>query len=114
MLNGNFTGFNNTVSHNLSNSEQFEEGDSNLINVPTADIFISNGSFSSDGRLALSSNSPAIGAGLGNVDAGMFGGDEPYILSGIPPIPTIYFLDSASSGSSNSGLPISIRAKVNN
>ena len=52
--------------------------------------------FSSDGRFQLKSNAtPAHNAGLLNgvaVDCGAFGGPAPYILSGLPSIPSIYAL----------------------
>ena len=52
--------------------------------------------FSSDGRYQLKSNAtPAHNAGLLNgvvVDCGAFGGPAPYILSGLPSIPSIYAL----------------------
>jgi hypothetical protein len=52
---------------------------------------------STDGQFRLASGSPAIGAGLPvgsvtSIDAGAFGGPDPYILSGIPNIPSIYNL----------------------
>jgi hypothetical protein len=43
-----------------------------------------------DANAELSPSSPAIAAGLHGVDCGPFGGGRPYILSGMPPIPSIY------------------------
>jgi hypothetical protein len=51
--------------------------------------------FSSDGRYQLKSGSPALAAGSQNgntVDCGAFGGVAPYVLSGMPNIPSIYTL----------------------
>jgi hypothetical protein len=55
-----------------------------------------------------------LGAGFGGVDVGIFGGPEPYVLSGIPPIPTIYFLTAPAIGEKNTGLPVQIKVKSNN
>ncbi|KAF0151706.1 MAG: hypothetical protein FD143_1658 [Ignavibacteria bacterium] len=41
------------------------------------------------------------------------GGDEPYILSGIPPIPTIYEAVVPSTVTNKDGLPIKIKARTN-
>jgi hypothetical protein len=48
---------------------------------------------SSDGQFKLKPGSPAIGAGYGGVDCGIFGGNDPYVLSGIPTVPAIWLLD---------------------
>jgi len=48
---------------------------------------------SADSLLRLAPNSPAFGAGYDGVDIGMFGGSDPYILSGIPPFPWIYEIE---------------------
>lgn len=42
----------------------------------------------------LIQNSPAFGAGIDGVDCGIFGGPEPYVISGIPPVPVFYGLSS--------------------
>jgi len=48
---------------------------------------------SADSLLRLAQNSPAFGTGFNGADIGMFGGSDPYILSGIPPFPWIYEID---------------------
>lgn len=72
-----------------------------------------NGS-SSDGRYRLKAGSPALGAGqLGGaaVDCGAFGGPAPYVLSGMPPVPSIYSLTvPASVPAGTTSLPVSISA----
>ena len=55
------------------------------------------GAFSNDGRFALKTTSPAKGAGVGGTDMGMFGGTNPYKLSGIPKIPAFYKLTAPSN-----------------
>ncbi|OYU93945.1 MAG: hypothetical protein CFE21_18320 [Bacteroidetes bacterium B1(2017)] len=67
-----------------------------------------------DARYQLAPNSPAKGAGEGGTDAGAFGGDEPYVLSGIPSIPSIYQLSVPNQVPQNGILNIQIKAKTNN
>ena len=96
-----------TVKNNISNAIQdpgnsvheynivFQNapaGVGNQGNVDEETVFMSyddNGTFSTDGRLQLASGSPAVGAGENGTDCGMFGGNDPYILSGYPPVPAI-------------------------
>ncbi|MBL7851771.1 MAG: hypothetical protein JNN04_12785 [Cyclobacteriaceae bacterium] len=101
------------VRNNIHPSNGLPGSDGNLNNVPPSTVFVS-ASASTDGWYALSATSPAIGAGFGGSDCGMFGGTEPYVLSGIPPIPTIYSLIAPSIGEKNTGLPIQIKVKSNN
>lgn len=105
--------FNNcVVRNNMSDGSNFPIGNGNILNVPQANIFIGTGTI--DGQWKLKDGSPAIGAGYEGVDMGMFGGVEPYVLGGIPPIPTIYQLNAPAVGEKNTGLPITIKAKSNN
>lgn len=70
----------------------------NLDNPPTG--------LSHDGQYQLAAGSPALNAGNINgttVDCGAFGGPAPYILSGMPNIPSIYSLTVPSQV--NSGTP---------
>jgi hypothetical protein len=84
----------------------------NLSNVDFASLFIT--SDSPDGKWQLKDGSVAKGYGVNGVDCGMYGGDEPYILSGIPPIPTIYEAIVPSTVTAKDGLPVKIKAKANN
>ena len=69
---------------------------------------------SADGIFKLKDGSVAIGAGEGGVDCGAFGGSEPYILSGLPPIPVIYEINIPTTVNKADGLEIQIKAKVQN
>lgn len=66
----------------------------NLVSQTLASIIVNSGS--DDGRFQLAVSSPAIGGGVDisgiKPDCGAFGGTDPYKLSGIPGIPTIYSL----------------------
>jgi hypothetical protein len=67
-----------------------------------------------DARNQLTANSPAKGAGEGGTDCGAFGGDEPYVLSGVPFVPSIYDLKVPQTTSQNGTLNIQIKGKTNN
>lgn len=71
----------------------------NLVNQTLASIILNTGS--DDGKFVLAGGSPAIGGGVDisgtKPDCGAFGGTDPYKLSGIPGIPTIYALTVPAS-----------------
>lgn len=71
-----------------------------------------------DKYFQLALGSQAIGAGVPNgttaVDCGAFGGPDPYKLSGIPAIPTIYLLQMPSSIISNTNTLIDMKSRSNN
>ena len=60
-------------------------------------------------RLATATAYPTTGS----TQPGIFGGTEPYQLSGIPAIPTIYSLRADAVGSKQGGLNVTIGARVN-
>ncbi len=91
---------------------QFGATNGNQQNVDMATVFIGTGS--TDGKWQLKGGSPAIGTGTGGQDIGAFGGPSPYVLSGIPPIPTIYDVVAPTVGTQQSGLPVRIKAKSRN
>lgn len=82
--------------------------------VTEANLFTLTGSF--DARYQLKAGSPALGAGVTiagqTPDCGAFGGNDPYRLSGIPPIPSIYLMTvpaSIPSGSPTMNITFSSR-----
>lgn len=103
----------NTFSYNICTGTQFPAGNNNQQNVNNASIFVgypTQGSYSSDSRFELLPGSPAEGAGNGGVDCGIFGGTSPYVLSGIPPIPTIYKFESPNVVTGNFNITVSTRS----
>ena len=92
-------------------------GPGNIGNVDMSTVFIgypAQGNYSSDGRWQLKPDGPAVGAGEGGIDCGMFGGPLPYVLSGLPAIPRIYEAVVPVAGSTSTGLPVIIKAKSQN
>ena len=105
-------GGNNQFAHNLANASQFGATNGNQELVDMSTVFAGTGS--TDGQWQLAGASPAIAAGIGGVDCGMFGGQSPYVLSGLPSMPVITFLSVPTTGSQSSGLKIHIKARGQN
>ena len=114
LMTGTFSGTNSPadINHNIGDADQFGTANGNQENVSMNTVFLLSGS--TDGQWQLKGGSPAIGAGLSGEDCGMFGGTTPYILSGLPAIPTIYFFVAPGSASGTEGLQVQIKAKSNN
>lgn len=104
----------NVFTQNFSNLPA-----SNTINANPDALFLGypsnpNNALAPDARAQLAAGSPAKGAGVGGIDAGAFGGDMPYVLSGIPTVPNIYQLTVPSQVPQNGTLNVQIKAKTNN
>jgi hypothetical protein len=106
-------GGNNVVFlNNLSPSVALPAGNGNVNSVSLTNVFVgypTQGANSADGRFQLKPASPAIGAGLSGVDCGMFGGPNPYRLSGIPDVPAFYQLSAPTTVTTN---PFTIQFSV--
>jgi len=130
LINGHFKGenitFNNNISragenkgavncsfnNNISSLSQFGTANGNQANITMTTVFIGSATNpSADGQWQLKNGSPAKGAGQDGVDCGMFGGPDPYVLSGIPDIPSIYFFQAPDGGSASNGLPVRLKIK---
>ena len=105
------TGSGNVYYNNLCNGTQFPSGNGNQQTVDMGTVFVGPGT--TDGQWQLAASSPALGAGLSGEDCGMYGGPDPYVLSGIPNIPSIYYFTAPTSASESSGLPVHIKVKSN-
>jgi hypothetical protein len=107
-----------TIKNNLFATNQPLPGTAtnNLVSVVMTNVY-TGGTGSIDGRYVLKAGSPAIGAGLtvGAVvspDCGAYGATDPYKLSGIPNIPSIYSFTvptSVPSGSATMNVTFSTR-----
>ena len=115
LITGNINGSNNLFYNNIGNSTQFGTENDNQSNVDMATVFVGypdQDTCSTDGRWQLAPGSPAIGTGQDGVDCGMFGGTNPYVLSGLPNIPAIYFFSAPDSSGGAQILPVQIQGKV--
>lgn len=92
-------------------------GNNNQFSVDMSTVFAgypTQGSYSNDGLWQLSPGSPATGAGSGGVDCGMFGGSNPYRLSGMPAIPAFYKLTAASTNATSNPYNITFSVRSSN
>lgn len=113
-LNGTYSSTNMIqVAHNLGQSTQFGTSNGNLSNVNMATVFTYGpGGEDVDNHYQLLAGSPALGAGVSGVDAGAFGGDFPYYLSGIPAIPAVFEATIPTIVTTASGLNINTKIKA--
>ena len=72
------------------------------------------GGTSTDNTNSLAVASECIGAGKDGTDCGAFGGDYPYKLSGIAPVPNIYKVIIAPISAGSSSISVTVSAKGNN
>lgn len=103
----------NDISNNIM-AIAGTDADGNLYNIDMNTVFADfSGSLgmSKDGKWKLKDGSPAIGAGSGGVDCGIFGGSSPYVLSGIPDLPHIYDASVPATATSGTGLQVTIYLK---
>ena len=95
-------------SNNLCNAMQYPNDNGNQQNVDMSTVFI-NDSIAIDYVNMLKTGSPAIGAGVLGVDCGAYGTNDPYITSGMPPIPAIFDLEmNQTIGTAT--IPVTIKA----
>lgn len=107
------------VKYNVSNQNNLPDPvlNNNKVNQNAALFFV--GGASADAQYQLVATSPALTAGepINGVtpDAGAFGTADPYRLSGIPPIPTIYSLTvPASVPATATSMTITFSTRSNN
>lgn len=100
-----------SVSYSLFCNAAASSGVGNQGGMSSSNVLIRGGSLSWDLDLQLKPNSPAIGAGFGGTDIGVFGGDKPYVLSGLPNRPRITQLIVPSTVTEGSGLPFQVTAE---
>ncbi len=103
----------NTITNNILASNGTNTN-GNQYNVAMANVFVDHNGlkgYSTDGKWQLKAGSPAIGAGVGSVDCGAYGGVKPYVLSGLPDLPHIYEASIPSTANSNKGLKVTIKVK---
>ncbi len=105
------TGTGNSYLNNICAGTQLGTANGNQESVDMSTVFVDSGT--TDGQYQLKTGSPALGAGYEGEDCGIFGGNSPYILSGLPPLPAIYYFNAPQEGSQTDGLPVSIKIKTN-
>jgi hypothetical protein len=115
LLSGSYNnGQEDQTANNLCSGTQFPNTGNNQQNVVMDSVFVDYDKYVDNGYL-LKPNSPAKNAGINGGDCGVFSFDydcEPYILSGMPAIPTIIEATYTTVGTTE--LPVNIKAKSNN
>lgn len=116
MVTGTFDGAGTFVTNNIGNGTQFGTANSNKSSVDMNSVFVGPTGNSQDGQWKLKEGSPAKGAGFDStpqnpVDAGIYSGPSPYVLSGMPPIPSIYFFTTTPVGSNATPLTVTVSVK---
>jgi len=109
---GNVNMTNCLYEYNIGTNTQFGNQNGNQENVSTNDLYVGATGNSTDGQYQLKVGSPAIGTGEDGADIGVFGGESPYVLSGLPAIPAIYDLDAQSLPTNS--LDVTVKAKSHN
>lgn len=109
--------YNMTQQSSTAMNDAFPASANNIVGRALADVFVNTGS--ADARYQLNATSPARGAGepVNGVtpDIGPFGTGDPYRLSGIPHIPSIYAIDVPTSvPSSSTSMTVTLSTRSNN
>lgn len=87
----------NTLANNIFSAVQ-----ANIFVVPTPSV---------DNQFQLADDSPAASKGINGENLGAYGGPAPYVLSGLPPVPAIYELNTSGVGNASTGLKVEIKVR---
>jgi hypothetical protein len=101
-------------NNTFAGSSQTGADGTNVFGASVASLFVGLPGNTTDTQWKLKTGSPAIGAGLGGTDCGMYGGNTPYKISGIiSGQPTITNFTTPGTVPSNGTLNVKLSAKVN-
>ncbi len=116
-VNGAYFGVGDILMYNLCNGAQYPVDPpelNNQQNIDMSTVFTDYTKYIDNGYI-LATGSPAIGAGVNGGDCGVFSFDSggyPYVLSGMPAIPSIY--EASVQTIVGSSLPVTIKAVSHN
>jgi len=96
----------------MTNSTNPIPGTGNQYNISLDTVFTTG--LNTETSWKLKPNSLGISAGRSGVNIGMYDGPYPYVLSGLPAMPTVTYLFVPLSASVQSGLSVQFRAKGRN
>lgn len=104
-----------THSYNVAAFAAFTGGVGNQNNYDLTNVFLGSGvGISSDEAWQIKPGSPLKTAGSGGIEVGAYGGPTPYVVSGIPAIPSIVNMNNTATGSNTVPLSVTISVKSNN
>lgn len=111
----NNSGLNISGTNNITNTVTypFNITGTSGVNVSDAILFGATPNLGIDNNFLLTPTNPARGNGTGGVDIGATGGATPYVLSGMPPVPAVYFFTTPGSGTTTLS-NVEVRIKSNN
>lgn len=113
-INGNATApFATTLSHNYLNFPNWPGCVSCSTSVNMSNGFHNTNAISTDGIFQLVAGTAAKTASSTGGEIGAFGGAIPYVLCGLPTVPSIYEITMPGVGTSASGINVTIKAKRN-
>ncbi len=84
----------------------------NVNSVLLGDVFTAVGAADVDAYYQLKDGSLAVGAGLGGVDMGAYGGAKPYVLSGVPGRPRMTRFDIAPTATGLTELTFEVESQA--
>ncbi|MBV6643995.1 MAG: hypothetical protein KI790_01020 [Cyclobacteriaceae bacterium] len=102
-----------TVENNLIFNGNLGLESGNMGFSSSNDVFGDQTGRSFDEKWALDSASTYKNSGKDGTDPGVFGGSNPYVLSGVPPLPIIYEISTPGFGNQQDGLPVTIKIRSN-
>ncbi len=115
LMSGTYTaGQGDLYSNNICSGTQFPAGNGNVQNAIMDDVFVDYDLYIDNGYY-LKPTSPAKNAGFYGGDCGVFSTDylaQPYRLSGMPAIPSVFEATFETVGASQ--IPVNIKARSNN
>jgi hypothetical protein len=102
-----------TFTYNVSDGNTFSSGTGNQINYDvTSDRIASGAGISTDETYQLKAGSALKTAASDGGEVGAFGGATPYVISGIPPIPSI--TNMVNTGTGTNTITITVNSQSNN
>ena len=109
LIHGSYTPATNDLnSNNICDLTQYPNENDNQQSVVMSTVF-EDYTTNIDNGYILKAGSPAIGSGVLAVDCGPFGTNDPYVLSGMPPIPAIFDLEmNQTIGTST--IPVTVKS----
>ncbi len=112
IITGGGIGQNGNYQYNMCNADQLPNGGvGNIENIDMTIVFEDPSNFNTG--LHLLPGSPAIGAGFGGTDMGIYGGDTPFIDGGYPGLPAVFQIEAQVITIPQNGLEVNFQAKSN-
>ncbi len=104
-----------TSTYNISSANAFSGGTGNQNSYAIAAELLGSGTgISTDESYQIKNGSPLKTAGSAGIEVGAYGGTSPYVVSGIPTIPSVTNMINTGIGSNSTPIQVTISVKSNN